>query len=281
MFSHRAFRKRIPDVLFGELEGRRREMFDRHRDTCTPCAEEFARAAKAVYLAGQRSRPDPGQAFWDGYWDRLEKRLAEEEKRPFTVSTSGTPPKRRFSVSPVWAVPAAAGLLIAGVLVGRFVLKTDRTVAPFSAIGAAQVVPANAATDLAARTSLYLDRSKRILLSIINCPPPEKADRHGLNLPGQKAASRALVLEAASLKQDLGQAKERRLERLVGDLENILLQIANLESSSDLAAVDIIRAGAESRDILFQINLAELRGAGNASGTTKPAAPARREKTIA
>jgi len=273
MSSCRAFRKRIPDALYRGLSGRRKERFDQHRDACTGCATEYAQAVRAVYLAGRRSRPDPGQAFWDGYWDRLQARLSREERR----EAPAAPAKdrvRSFPGFPRWlAMPAAAAvLLVAGILIGRFAVKPGPPAIPTPAGGPAQVVPAASGMDLAGRTSQYLDRSKRIILSIVNYRPASK-DPYGLNLPGQRAASRDLVQQAAGLKGDLGRAKERSLERLVGDLEKILLQIANLESGGDLAAVDIIRAGAESTDILFEINLAELRGAKGSRAPAKAPAP--------
>jgi hypothetical protein len=277
MFSHHAFRKRIPEALFGDLSGRGLERFDRHRADCTRCAEEYAKAVRAVYLAGRRSRPDPGPAFWAGYWDRLESRMAEEERRH--PAASPEPEKARL-LSPIprrWAMPAAAAaLVVAGILVGRFVVGPNQRAVPVSPAGSSFVAPAASGTDLASRTSRYLDRSKRILLAIVNYPAGEDTDPHGLDLPGRSAASRDLVREASALKEDLGRAKERRLERLVGDLENILLQIANLENSGDMGAVDVIRAGAESRDILFKINLAELRGNHEAGGAAPKPSPSTR-----
>jgi|GEM_PF-331852 len=274
MSSCRAFRKRIPEALFGEMAGRRREMFERHRTECSACAAEYAEALRALHLAGRRSRPDPGQAFWDGYWDRLQARIAEEERLEAESPAPAAPakPSRPKAVFPRWlAVPAAASaILVVGIFLGRYVFKPGSRPVPVPGGAASSVIPASE-MDLGARASRYLDRSKRILLAIVNYHP-ETQDPYGLDLPGQRSASRELVAEAAALKSDLGRAKDRRLERLVGDLEKILLQIANLESEDDLDAVNIIKAGAESRDILFEINIAELRGP--TSGGPSPKTPA-------
>lgn len=268
MSSCRAFRKRIPEAIFGEMAGRRRGRFERHRTECSLCAAEYAEALRALSLAGRRSRPDPGQAFWDGYWDRLEARMREED-----VSAE---PARLKAGLPRWlaAPAAAAALLVVGILVGRYALKPGPGTVVRPGGDGATLIPA-AEADLGTRTSRYLDRSKRILLAIVNYQPGTQ-DFYGLGLPGKRAASRDLVAEAAVLKDDLGRAKDRRLERLVGDLEKILLQIANLESEDDLDAVNIIKAGAESRDLLFEINLAELRGPKSAGPSPKTPASAPR-----
>jgi len=274
MSSCRAFRKRIPEALFGEMAGRRREKFERHRAECSPCAAEYAESLRALYLAGRRSRPDPGPAFWDGYWDRLQARRAEEAR--LEAEKPAPAPVRPRTAFPRWlTVPAAAAaLLVAGIFLGRYAFKPGNRIVPVPAGGPSQVILA-AQADLGTRTSRYLDRSKRILLAIVNSGP-EAIDPYGLDLPAQRAASRQLVAEAVALKSDLGLAKDRRLEKLVGNLEQILLQIANLESEDDLAAVSIIKAGAESTDILFEINLAELRGPKKAGPSPKTPASAAR-----
>ena len=123
------------------------------------------------------------------------------------------------------------------------------------------------------RASRYLGRSKVILLAIANFDPAVK-DIAGLNLPVQKAMSKDLVREAAGLKDDLRAAGDRRLERLVGELETILIQIANLKSATDLPGVEIVQAGVGLKDILFKINLSEARSA--APAAKPPAKPAAR-----
>ncbi len=212
---------------------------------------------EAIMRFKERVRPDPGREFWDGYWDRLQARLAAEpEPGPVPEPAPAAPrlvrrsrPARRILAWAAW--PAAAAVLVAaGILIGRW------------SRGPVAVVPGPEtglrAAGLDVRTGRYLDRSRRILLALTNYTPATK-DPYGLDLPGQKAASNELVQEASSLRSDLAKARERKLERLVGDLETILRQIANLEASDDIDAVHIVQAGVAGRDLLFQINLAGLR----------------------
>jgi hypothetical protein len=79
-----------------------------------------------------------------------------------------------------------------------------------------------------------------------------------LNLPLQKRTSEELLREAVVLKAGLG-SSDRRLERLVSDLELILLQIANLPADSGVSGIEVIKAGVEDGDIFFKINLSEVR----------------------
>jgi hypothetical protein len=73
------------------------------------------------------------------------------------------------------------------------------------------------------------------------------------------------MVEAAALKKELGGA-DRRLERLLSDLEIILIQIANLEPDAGGSAIEVIRAGVEDGDILFKIRLNEARRPPEKSG---------------
>jgi hypothetical protein len=215
------------------------------------------RGEESIMLFKERVRPDPGREYWDGYWDRLQARLAAEpEPAP---ALKGVPAQARPGQAArpfprmlrLAALPAAAAALIAaGILIGRW---SRGPAVPAAGPGSAVM-----ASDLELRTGRYLDRSQRILLALVNFSPETK-DSFGLDLPGQKAASRQLVQEASLLRGDLAKARKRRLEKLVGDLQVILLQIANLDSADDQDAVRIARAGVEGRDILFQINLAGLR----------------------
>jgi hypothetical protein len=227
------------------------------------------RDEETIMLFKERARPEPGREFWDGYWDRLQARMAAEPKpapAPVIPKAAAETVRRRRPGGRVRgslrgaALPAAAAALIAaGILIGRW---SRGPAVPVPGQG-----PSVMAAELELRTGRYLDRSRNILLALVNYSPETK-DPFGLNLPGQKTASRELIQEAATLRGDLIKARERRLEKLVGDLQVILLQIANLGSADDQDAVRIARAGVEGRDILFQINLAGLRAS---TGRPSPA----------
>lgn len=265
MSNCRRYRSQIAEVFRGGLDPAIGSSLERHLTDCPACLALYREAKETIMLTERRFKPDPGRDFWDGYWPRLQARMAAETP-PVNIALRADirPARRRLSVLRLLAIPsAAAALVAAGILIGRF--GTHLTPTPSGR------VPALQASSLDIRTNQYLNRSKRILLALVNYGP-ETGDSFGLDLPGQKKASRSLVQAAAALKSDLAKAKERRLENLVGALQTILMQIANLESENDLDAVRIIQAGMEGRDILFQINLAEMRGAvGNPDGTNPPA----------
>jgi len=273
------------DSLYGELDPAREAELMKHLDACPACREEYEAMARTLVTMGRRQPADPGAAYWDGYYDKLERRMAADGVFAPAPQT-GTKARPAGVRAPFFRLPrfvfGAAGalaLLAAGILIGRLTLHRAQQ-GPGLAAGApasgTAVVPAAMSSDLSTRTSRYLDRSKVILLALVNFDGASK-DIAGLNLPRQKEMSQALVKEASALKTDLRAAKQRQLERLVGDLELILVQIANLKAEADLSSVEIVKAGAESKDILFQINLSEMRRQAAASGPdakSGPGAPA-------
>ncbi len=254
--------EKILASLYGELSPEEEKGLARHLDACPACRTEHDAMARTLLTMGRKAAADPGAEYWSGYYEKLEKRMVADgvfaPAKP--AGRPAGPEKAPFGrkLFPRWAFAAAGalGLLAAGILIGRLTIERGPLVAGKPAVsGEAAVVPA---ADLSGRASRYVGRSKVILLAIANFDPATK-DIHGLNLPVQKAMSRDLVKEAAVLKDDLRAAGDRRLERLVAELETILIQIANLKSETDLPGVEIVKAGLGQQDILFKINLSEAR----------------------
>ena len=272
----RKMKETILASLYGELSSAEEKDLSLHLDACPGCRAEHEAMSRTLLAMGAKSAADPGNQYWDGYFDKLEKRMVAEGI--FAPAKAPAPAREkapfRRKLVPRWAFAAAgaAGLLAAGILIGRLTLGR----APLEALGPSTAGPGaaiTAADELTGRTSRYLARSKVIFLAIANFDPGTK-DIAGLNLPGQKAMSRDLAKEAAGLKDDLRAAGDRRLERLVGELETILVQIANLKSETDLPGVEIVKAGVGLKDILFKISLSEARS--SASGAKPPVKSAAR-----
>ena len=252
----RFWQNRIPEAIYGDLDAKTRAKLDRHLAGCEGCAGIYRGIAATVRKFEARPAPDREPRYWDHYWDRLERRMARETEEPAGAR------RRAFPVLP-WAYGAAGALALVtlGIFIGRTYFRpgVDPAGLTRAAIpGEQPVLETGAAAPLLAdRASQYLKRSRVLLLAVVNSDPRAEG-AFGLNLPLQKKTSEKLAREAAVLRKELG-SSDRRLERLISDLEMILLQIANLKSDSGISAVEIIKAGVESRDILFKINLNEVR----------------------
>lgn len=248
----------MAEVLYDDLSPKDGAVFAAHLEACPACASEYEAMTETRKILDARQRRDPGPDYWEGYWDRLEKRL-DAEPAPSARPGRGRA-LRPFAFFPAWAyrAAAAAALLLVGILIGRTLLRPPipriaRTTPPV--IAAAPGVEQASAPVLRARN--YFERSKLILLGLVNYDPGA-SDVHGLDLPLQKRLSRQLVNEAGSLKSDLKAPGEKRLRELVADLETILFQIANLESANDLDAVELVKRGVDEKGIFLKINLTEM-----------------------
>jgi hypothetical protein len=242
MNSCRKCRRFFPEALYQELAEDKRRRFEEHLKDCPSCAAEFEKMKSTLRIMAQRVRREPGQEFWGGYWTRLASKLQEEEQR-----------RRRTSplvLLPKWTYQAAAAvvLIVLGIFLGRVF---------FTSPGPKTQLVAGKEAENMLRAENYFERSKVVLLAMVNFDPKAK-DPYGLNFPEQKRVSRELVREAGYLKTQFSEPSQKRMRELVTDLEVILLQIANLEQQQGLAAVELVKQGVDERGILFKINLSEI-----------------------
>jgi hypothetical protein len=123
--------------------------------------------------------------------------------------------------------------------------------------------------ELTMRARNYVERSKRILLAIMNFDP-ELEDPFAIDFPHKRQVSRDLLQEATYLKDRLSETRQKRLRNLVAELERILLQIANLESERDLDSIELIKGGVDWQGVLLKIHLSDMREAKMRSKTPLP-----------
>ncbi len=281
------------EALYGELGAAEKDFLDTHLTSCPDCASEYSILGATLKVMDRRERRDPGSAFWDGYWERLNRRLEREDAAhlapafpaPASPASSHRPAGRLFASlrlphAPrwVWQAAAAVALVAIGVFVGRSVLAPPRPqfasgspTAPSAAGPLSPSTPAGApgVTDASSLAVDYLERSQVLLLGLVNYDP--KTDTgYTLDLPRKQALSRSLATEAASLSGALTDPRQQRLRELVSDLQVIMMQIANLGSGQDVEGLELVRQGVERRGILLKIDLTRM---------SRNAAPAARPQT--
>jgi hypothetical protein len=224
----------------------------------------------------ERERPDPGQAYWDGYWNRLTARMEREAEERRSRGWLGRLFPALPDVALKWAYRGALAvvLIVFGAVVGRMVLPGPGT-GPETEMAAPLEIPVvessgqgggeSSVAEPKIRTASaeacaqqYIEDSQVLLLALVNFDPENEGEYLG-DWSSEKTRSRELVNQAASLKDDLTDPKQRRLRELVTELELIMLQITNLESTADLDAVDLIRSSVENGDVMLKINLEKMR----------------------
>lgn len=254
------------DALYGELSLGEKPVFEGHLKECALCRQEYEEMITTMDTMSQRVRPEPEAEFFDGYWDRLAKRM-DKERVVHTAKDKWWESlfSRRTGFLPRWAYQAVVSILLVavGFFLGRmFFIPSQGTDRP--ATMAQAVSQPDSQINVSQRAFDYIQRSKLIMLAISNFDP-ENQDPYALDLPYQQQISRELVQEASWLKGELSGGHHRRLQELISDLEVILLQIANLESESDISAIELMQDGVKSRGILFKIHLADTAQYGESS----------------
>jgi hypothetical protein len=251
-------RKYFVEALYDDLPPEQRDYFNNHLETCSSCREEFEEMQSTLEMMNLKERDNLPGEYWTNFQQRLESRLDQEEhrRRPNIVQIFS--PMKMVQTIPRWTqYLAAAILLIAiGVFIGRYFSPGSYSPKPVARIDntSSSLIKQTAVDDRAYR---YLERSKVLLLGIVNLDP-EAEEASAPDYSREKQIARGLIQEAVVLKDDLTDANRRKLYQLVSDLEVILLQIANLESENDLPAVEMIRSGVDRRGILLKINLEEM-----------------------
>lgn len=243
------------EAFYEELNAEQKNFLESHIRVCEGCESEYDEMTSTLKVMEKRTRPEPEQSYWNGYWNKLARRMEDEK----TLTPKSESWWRAFTFVPKWAYQTAAALLLVflGVFFGRMffsapVFDTKQAHRP------ELISQQGPGVELASRTQNYIERSKLMLLALVNFDP-ETEDPYALNLPYQQQISKELVQEASYLKSKLADSGQRRLENLIADLEVILLQIANLESEYDFDAIDIVKEGVNRRGILMQINLTDIR----------------------
>ncbi len=248
------------EAFYEEINAEQKHFFKDHLLVCEKCKSKFEEMKSTLQFMDKRVRPEPGKAFWDSYEERLAQRMEKEEILQAERESWREKYARIFTPVPKWAYQAAAAivLIVVGVFIGRMIFTPSTPEIQQASRQPGIVSPQQQGIELVHRTRNYIERSKLILLALVNFDPATE-DPYALDLPFQQQVSRELVQEASYLKRELAESDQERLENLIIDLERVLLQIANLESENDFEAIDLIKEGANSRGILMQINFTDLR----------------------
>ncbi|MGI9174189.1 MAG: hypothetical protein ACR2GR_02565 [Rhodothermales bacterium] len=264
-----AHRTLLADRLFADLSNEEQDRLEAEILASEDTAETLRALQATLRLMAERQRPEPPPDVFDGYYDRLAARLEREAAPPRRKDRAGREPSRARRLA--LRTSAAALLMVVGVGIGWLLFgeqtASDAPVAEQPVATSPREEPAPAtpeepviqAASLDVRTDRYLNRSKVLLLGLVNLEPGQ-TDSVALGLPRKQAVARELVDESAALRGDLADADQAVLRDLVEDLEVILLQIANLEANQDLPAIELVQRGVDRRAILLKINLAEMQG---------------------
>ena len=249
-------REFMAEALYGELDAGQDTQFRRHLKECQECAAEFQSLQVTLEFADEFQVPEPPPEYWQGYQDRLEQALPAQQSAGEFVRAWWTKFRSSLAWQERWTVrvAAAAAMLLVGIFIGRTFLSQPQPVP--MATQTQSSVPAMPAA-LAADTERYLERSKMLLMGMMNIDLNDK-DEFMQNFSLQQDVSRDLAQQAAALTDEMEDPEYQQLVQLITDLRKILMQIANLEQTNDFEEVELIQMGIRQNFVIFKINMREL-----------------------
>jgi len=248
--SHADIRANLYDFLLCELAQEEREAIEHHLASCGDCRRD-AETLGSLLSEFPREERSPNNERPDAYWQSFASRVEQElvrDRRHWALSqwasarlASWAPTGWRPSVALVGGVSAIVLSIGLWLTSGPFSGETPRGDAVVSVMG----VSSQKAVEE------YLTGSRMLLIGIANMSPEEGKP---IDLSLERTAARSLVRQARLLS---GEHLDERSQELIGELERILIELANLEESADVPAIDIIRTGVRQQNLLFKIRMAE------------------------
>ena len=103
---------------------------------------------------------------------------------------------------------------------------------------------------------LYLDRSRRLILGLINSPDEHPSP---VNFAKQQQVSRELIQQASFIESCLKEPDRERFKQLIGDLGVILRELANYSRENGVPLIELVRQGVDTKSILLKINIEQIR----------------------
>lgn len=248
----------IESAINNELSDNELKQLNEHIDTCSKCYAELAGLRNTINTMKNYASPEPDQQFMNNLWKNIAPEIQDstETRYSFWQRIKKIAESIRYEKKWTYQLAGALSILIIGVFIGKYILSYPNS---GDSITKANELKVSKQTALHVKTENYIDRSKVLLLGLMNFDP-EFDDVETISLQHQKKISRELLSYAADLKSEMNQSSQSNLKELVTDLEFILLQIANLESEQDIAGIELVKEGVDRRGIFLKINIHEMLG---------------------
>lgn len=251
--------------------------FDRHLAACETCRTSVDRLARALAFVEASPAEEPDAAFEARLWAKLAPAL--ETPEPWWRRLAAGPSTR-------WAAAGLATATIVAAFAGGWWLRGPDVPearagaqAPGGGSGAAGAAAGGGLADapptsddvrtrvLEAAAGDHLERAEIALSELMHAGAADESER-------DRAAD--LVAVGRLLRQSAEQSGDTALDALLGDIEVVLMELANAPPEASSGAMAALKTRVENRDLLFRLRVLgnELR-----HRQETPATPAAKGKT--
>jgi hypothetical protein len=254
MNSH--VRELLYDVATGDAPPAVTERVHAHVAVCPSCAAGLEAIREAVAAFPRPASPPCDSrdgAFWTALANGVEEAIRSSPPAPRPLPARVRDGLDSFVSANRGRLLAATGTLALASAVLLFLWR--EAPAPENSTRPAEPAPANTVAgipvqDASLRMNDYLKKSRVLLVGLTNM----KTDGQDMDLSAERRQSRALIHEARYLRT---QRLDARSAKLIGDLDRILIELANVEERDDVPDVEVIRTGIRKENLLFKIRMTE------------------------
>lgn len=257
MSKHSEIQHLLYDYATNALDDAARGEVEHHLADCSTCAEDFKELQSAIALVPQPTTV-PSQERDEMFWAHLVMNVENEIRRKnqprvnrFVAMVERV--RLAFALRPAYqyAISGSLATMLLALLLFRWQPTEEQQVAdslPIQNDAASMPAKFNANQE---RVRQYFRSSRTLLVGLANVATDDAAN---FDVSEEKMKARTLIHEARFVKT---QPLNNRTERLVNNLERILIELANLDESNDISNVEIIRSGIRQENLLFKIRMAE------------------------
>ncbi len=242
------YEKYLIDALDGVLPKAQQNVLNEHLKTCDSCAQLYQESEKLHALFLNHQRPEPPKEVLNRY--QVSLRSAFETESLFKRVCARI--SRRLPVlfpSPrlVWGLSGAVGMLLIGIVIGRFLLQTQSgKQPPPSATETMQLSESDVQF-----ISVFLTQSEIWLMEMAHADNTDGLDRE--NMETNRALARRLLAKSAFMENKLAGMNETSILEFLNRLEMILLETTGTKDQDLDEAFGQIREAIHETALLSEI----------------------------
>ena len=227
-------------ILYYYGEANDKAFADEHLASCESCHKDFQELKRVLAAVDSLPVPERSANYGAEVWSRLHPQIKEQARFRWPAFLR---PQRL-----AWA-GALAALVLMAFLLGRFWPHAEAPTAEQKA--PAQTAPSDVRERiLLASVVEHLERSQMVLMELTHA-----AGGREIDISADQAWAQELLAENRLYRQSAMKAGEIGMATVLGDLERILLEVAN--SASKISSVELadIQERIESQEIVFKLRV--------------------------
>jgi hypothetical protein len=244
-------------AAYQELTSKQELWLAVHRARCSDCAVFLDEIRSTLASIPKSTYHRAGTAFLESLWPRIAAGLST--KPPLGAKfqrrwSTHFPAGRRIG----YAFAFAAVMLTVGIVIGRYFTPVSEDERQIAEQRVAQIKAEKELLDQIHRTREYLDRTRTLLLGILNRDPTFPQSDLG-DIRKEQEVSKRLVLEGRGLRAELTGDHQGLQRLLIEEIEALLIQLTNLEEYRADAEIRRIQNRVEQRGILLKIAIEDMK----------------------